>query len=146
MKFLIALMGAVIFLQGCDRAPQAEVVVPCPDMMAPADKLPFDERFQIQLDLPISEVAFLEILDGLEVSYSKRGDGELWEMPPEMRICKRFDLTNIPYGYWIYADDYDEGLGYGEVFVALVNSQGAVEYIESQYSYASTGGPLDRKD
>ena len=137
MKLLIVLFSTLVLCQSCNQAPQAEAVEPCSDIMAPLDKLPFDERFQIQIDLPISEAAFLEILDGLEVSYDRRGDGDLSKEHYEMEMCPQYDLTNIPYGYWIYADDYDEGLGYGEAFVALVNSEGNVEYIESQYSYPS---------
>lgn len=146
MKLLIALFSALLLCQSCNREPQAEAVEPCSDIMAPRGKPPFDERYQIQLDLPISEAAFLKILDSLELSYYKIGEGELLKLPYEMRTCTHYDLTNIPYGYSIYDDDYDASLGYRESFVALVNSEGAVEYIESQYSYASTGGPLDRKD
>lgn len=109
--------------------------------------LTFEERYHVRLILPMPEEQFLSIVEKLHLKYDGIGPVSAnikhrrvgWEETrPEPRVVHDYDMTNISYIYEIYGGYY-EGLleDHTENYLVLVNRQGMVVYMESQYDYGA---------
>ena len=110
---------------------------------APAGQMTFEQAFNVKLNLPMREVDFLALLEKLELRYGGQGPQavdirhrELGFLSADSPRLVSYNFSNISHSYRVYAG-FDKLKLRTETYLALVNKQRMVVYVETQLDYVS---------
>jgi hypothetical protein len=107
-----------------------------PDIVAGPGEKSFAERYNLKLTLPIPETNLLAILERLHLSYELYGGrGTARAIPPVLH-SRGIDTSRFERCYQIYGG-VDNVRHIGEAYLAYVDHNGEVLYIENHFSYTA---------
>ena len=131
-RAVVSLVGALSFC-ALSLSNAADSLAPV-GVFAPPGEKTFEQRYGVKLPLPMSERDFLATVNKLGLKYSSIDPREPggFEKPRQM---KSYDMSDIASEYFIEGDVHTFLWGiFGTVYsyLALVNRQHAVVYVETQ--------------
>jgi hypothetical protein len=104
----------------------------------------FDEKYGLALTLPMPESQFTDTLNDLGLEFSYQGpDGAGigrkdygYNSPRRPRLVSNYDMSRISHSYIIDAG-YNSSTRINQLYLALVDTDKQVVYIENQFSEAN---------
>ena len=103
----------------------------------------FEERFNVELNLPMEEDAFLRLIERLDLTVSIQGTRRpsggptpVPSTPTRPFHTRDYDMSDIVRSYVIYGG-YNKLLFRQEDYLALVRNDGMVVYVETRFAYTN---------